>query len=290
MRREEIESTRGFRYAPDEDGCLQMRLRLRGAGGITFREGTKVYLDCVGVGHADTEAALPYSMWDGTSMATPIAAGCAAVIAKGMGESWQDGMPASNAARLCELVKACVTQDDFYTNRCAQRGRIDLGLLDGTGQLRLDEAAPVIGDALVEGDKVVVRGFASGADPGVLRIDGAVVATSSWTMEDDGTSSIRFDWPSQMRDGVKTVTVESVVSGKAADKYLLLEAPENVGQLYEGEISLKNLPFENGDAIIQMGAWTMCSSSCSRTRTRRAPTWPSAIWPKGRGAPARTFR
>ena len=45
---------------------------------------------------------------------------------------------------------------------------------------------------------------------------------------------------------------QPTISGKAADKYLLLEAPESIGQLYEEEISLEGLPFDAGDEIMQM--------------------------------------
>ena len=182
------------------------------------------YLDMIAVGKRDNGAFMPYCYMNGTSMATPCATGCAAIVSSTIDAS----SPAERAAGTVRTLKAAVRQAEGYVGFCKQNGQIDLNLLgSAVGLVPVIESARTVGDTLV-------LGGSNFSTSGTLLLGGEEVEVLSWS--DD---QIEVAWPEGLSSNLVPITVRAD-SGAEACRALILEAPEgtpNSALLYERDLA-----------------------------------------------------
>ncbi|MBR3235592.1 MAG: S8 family serine peptidase [Atopobiaceae bacterium] len=92
---------------------------------------TDMYIDQIAIGEPNNSGFLPYSYMNGTSMATPIVRGAAAIVSSGIDAS----SPAERAALTVQMLKSAVHQAPGYQGFCKQNGQLDLSLLSDAENL-----------------------------------------------------------------------------------------------------------------------------------------------------------
>lgn len=215
-------------YVTDSQGRKCIRLVISGSMqvesgnyGNTVR-GT-IYLDRIAIGKPGNAGFLPYQYMNGTSMATPVVTGAAAVVSS----SIQGVSLAERASQTVELLKGTVHQADGYKDLCKQNGQIDLSFL--SGQVTL---TPVLNEATTQGNALVLRGTNFGAG-GTLTVNGTPIEAASWT-----DTTIMATWPAGLESGLIKLAVTSD-AGMKAQRAFMLEAPASAGAsatLYERDL------------------------------------------------------
>lgn len=233
----ELAQNAGAELAYTDDGELQLQLVLLRSS----PESSALYLDAVGVGAEGSTVA--YSFFDGTSMATPMAAGAAMVLAQ---QIPAEGTPAEQAAALAALVKATVRPVDAFADRCSSGGHVDLAYAQQPA-----ERTPVVSGARVETSadeaRIVVEGSYFGATEGTVMVGGLAADVLSWS-----DNAITVACPAGAKSGVLVVEV-TAANGRSGKKGFLLDIPQAPGsestQVFESVIPLPSAEIGFPDTV-----------------------------------------
>lgn len=234
----EIAEKAGAELVYTADGELQLQLVLLHD---SSESSDALYLDAVGVGAASSTVA--YSFFDGTSMATPMTAGAAMVLAQQVSA---EGTPAEQAADLAALVKATVRPVGAFSDRCSSGGHVDLAFAQQPA-----ERTPVVSSARVEpsadGTRIVVEGSSFGASEGTVTVGGLEADVISWS---EGAITVRC--PADAQSGVLVVEV-TAANGRTGKKGFLLDVPQAPGSegapVFENSIPLPSAEIGFPDTV-----------------------------------------
>ena len=239
----------GGKLAFTDDGKLQVKLTL-GRQGSSFERDDVLYLDAVGVGKEN--AAAPYQLQNGTSMAAPMATGAAMVLAERT-KANAPSSPADRAAALAALVKASVRPVDAFSDLCTSGGHVDLGLIP-------DQFTPVVSSAQVDSSTspahIIIGGSYFGNDEGTVTVAGKSAPVISWS-----DTSLTVKRPSTVKSGVLMIEV-TAKNNQTGKRGFLLELPDTpeaaATPLYEKTIPLPSVeegfsPYVLGGALAGLG-------------------------------------
>ncbi len=220
--------------ADSDDGYMLVSLMFE-TQSDSLSDDERVYLDCVGLG----STLAPYSLMNGTSMASPLAAAGAAICSTEIDR----GKPSSERAlELVSLLKSCTAQKSQFEGKCTSNGILDLSKLNDRS-----EAQPVItGTTLEEGEDanyIAIEGAYFGDSTGAVTVAGYPAQVVSWS-----GSSVKVEVPSEVTSGKREVVL-TTASGKSCRDTMVLRFTENVPEgdvpLFEESISLDGLDFAN---------------------------------------------
>ena len=220
--------------ANSDDGYMLVSLMFE-TQADSLSDDERVYLDCVGLGNTIA----PYSLMNGTSMASPLAAAGAAICSTKVDQS----KPASERAlELVSLLKSCTTQKSQFEGKCTSNGILDLSKLNNRS-----EAQPVIsGTTLEEGEDancIVIEGAYFGDSNGTVTVGGYPAQVASWS-----SSSVKVKVPDEVTSGKREVML-TTASGKSCRSTMVVRFTENPPEgdvpLFEESISLDGLEFAN---------------------------------------------
>ncbi len=227
--------------AGEDSGYLLMSVTFETQGDEPSDD-EKVYLDCVGLGSTLT----PYSLMNGTSMASPLAAAGAAICSTEVDQT----KPASERAlELVSLLQSCTTERSQFEGKCTSNGMLDLSKLGNTSEYQ-----PVMSSATLEegedANYVVVEGSYLGEAEGKVTIGGYAAQVVSW-----GSSSVKVKSPDEVTSGKREVVL-TTASGKSCRLTTVLRFTENPPEgdvpLFEESISLDGLDFASQVKSVQM--------------------------------------
>ncbi len=218
--------------ATSDDGYMLVSLMFE-TQADSLSDNERVYLDCVGLGNT----VAPYSLMNGTSMASPLAAASAAICSTKVDRS----KPASERAlELVSLLKSCTTQKSEFEDKCTSGGILDLSKLSDRSQ-----AQPVISGATLEegegANYIVVEGACFGDSKGTVTIGGYSAQVVSWS-----SSSVKVEVPGEVTSGKREVVL-TTASGKSYSNTMVVRFTESLPEgdvpLFEEPISLDGLGF-----------------------------------------------
>ncbi len=224
----------GDQSASEDSGYLLVPLMFQTQGDEPSDD-EKVYLDCVGLGNT----LAPYSLMNGTSMASPLAAAGAAICSTEVDRS----KPASERSlELVSLLQSCTTERSQFEGKCTSNGTLDLSKLDNRS-----EAQPVISSATLEegedANYVVVEGSYFGETKGEVTIGGYAAQVVGWS-----SFSVKVKVPDEVTSGKREVVL-TTASGKSCRLTTVLRFTENPPEgdvpLFEESISLQGADFAN---------------------------------------------
>ena len=213
--------------ASSDDGYMLVSLMFE-TQADSLSDDERVYLDCVGLG----STVAPYSLMNGTSMASPLAAASAAICSTKVDRS----KPASERAlELVSLLKSCTTQKSEFEGKCTSGGILDLSKLSDRSK-----AQPVISGATLEegegANYIVVEGACFGDNKGTVTVGGYSAQIVSWS-----GSSVKVEVPSEVTSGKREVVL-TTASGKSCSNTMVVRFTENPPEgdvpLFEESISL----------------------------------------------------
>lgn len=133
----------------------------------------EVYLDAIGIG-AEKQ---PYAFLSGTSMATPAAAGAAAVIASRHHDEL-NGMDSDSAKKLASLVRSSVRPNASLAGKTSTGGIIDL-TVDEQNASPAEMPGPDITDLTLTGRTVTITGTDFGETKGNVKVSKYVLGAPS---------------------------------------------------------------------------------------------------------------
>ncbi|MBR2707100.1 MAG: S8 family serine peptidase [Mogibacterium sp.] len=142
----------------------------------------EVYFDAIGIG----DEKQPYAFMSGTSMATPAAAGAAAVIASRHHDELT-GMDSASAKKLASLVRSSVRPNASLAGKTSTGGIIDL-TVDEKDNARAETPGPDITDLTISGRTVTLTGANFGETGGSVKVGKYVLGAPS----DAGSSVTRW--------------------------------------------------------------------------------------------------
>ena len=217
-----------IKYVTDSQGRNCIRLRISGTMNIEHSDPEDIkdvtlYIDRIAIGGRGNAGFLPYQYMNGTSMATPVVTGAAAVVSSNV----YGASLAERASQTVTLLKGTVHQADGYLGLCKQNGQIDLSFIGGSYQ-----TVPVIKSAQANGNTIVVNGTNFGSS-GFLTIDGIEASVTSWS-----DAQIVAMWPYDLESGLIHLSV-TASTGTVAQRAFILEASENVAvsaSVYERDL------------------------------------------------------
>ena len=134
----------------------------------------EVYLDAIGIG-AEKQ---PYVFLSGTSMATPAAAGAAAVITSRHNNELEGMEPAASAKKLASLVRSSVRPNASLAGKTSTGGIIDL-TVDENNTSPAEIPGPDITDLTVSGKTVILTGSDFGETKGNVKVSKYVLGAPS---------------------------------------------------------------------------------------------------------------
>ena len=225
------EMEQDFGYVTDSQGnnCIRLMISFRPYD-ATYEPDipidTDMYIDQIAIGRRDNTGFMPYCYMTGTSMATPIVTGAAAIVS-----STVDAEPEERAAQTVRLLKGAVRQTDSYRGFCKQNGQLDLSLLGSASEL-----VPVIESASVSGDTLTVSG-AYLSEGGTLLVGGRETEVLSWSDKE-----VEVRWPKDLASGLIPIVVRTT-SGAETCRAFVLQAPEGTparATLYERDLTPAN--------------------------------------------------
>ena len=199
-----------------------------------YSSSDKLYIDSVGVG----SRLVPYEFMSGTSMAGPMVAGAVAELAA--------ENPGLSGDELATLAKSKVRKnDELSLGYTTEGGVIDLGATTAASP------SPVVSDAYIDGEDIVIRGAYFGNSIGVLKMDKYSVGMQPETIYEstkDSSLQANVDWSddeirvkySDSFRGVMCINVgvgETAEKSKYSCKHVLLGRSTNI---FEEE-----LPYDN---------------------------------------------
>lgn len=223
----------GFAYHTDPDGSgyIVMALMYLTSSDYQPQDSEYVYLDCVGLGNCT----VPYAYMSGTSMASPLVAGAAAVASTRVDSSLS---PSERALEVVSLINGCTTQRSEYEGTCTSGGYLDCSSIDNASSRH-----PVIDSVAVEGtgesSGLVVLGTSFGDEEGALAIDGIEAPVCEWS-----AGKVRAARPNGITSGKHLVKL-TMAAGKTCSKTCVIEFSDVPGDipLFEKEISLEGATF-----------------------------------------------
>ena len=139
---------------------------------VVSGEVEEIYLDAIGIG-AERQ---PYAFLSGTSMATPAAAGAAAVIAS-RHKNELTGMNAASAKKLASLVRSSVRPNASLAGKTSTGGIIDL-TVDENKTPPAETPGPDITDLTLSGKTVTLTGSYFG-ETGSVKVSKYVLGAAS---------------------------------------------------------------------------------------------------------------
>lgn len=149
-----------------------------------------VYVDAMGLG--DASKAIPFEYFNGTSMATPAAAGAAALLGSQYNES---------GAALAARVVGSVTKYDAFADKCVSGGMVNVSQAN---------PYPVLNRVVDQGETVVVDGyFFDGARSAKIGgMDAEIVADDPDTVSaTEGGSTVTLKKPEGFEGGTAEVSL-----------------------------------------------------------------------------------
>ncbi|MDO4403875.1 MAG: S8 family serine peptidase [Atopobiaceae bacterium] len=183
---------------------------------------TDMYIDQIAIGGPNNSGFLPYSYMNGTSMATPIVTGAAAIVSSGIDAS----SPAERAALTVQMLKGAVHQAPGYQGFCKQNGQLDLSLLSDAENL-----IPEIESAQVVGDTLVVLGNFFGSQ-GKLLLGDDEANVLSWAED-----AIEVALSAGLKSGLIPVTVRTGEGAEVCRAFIIEIPSETGGGLYEDDLT-----------------------------------------------------
>lgn len=200
-------------YPYDTTKALNLRLQfyrivndhLEAVGFETTDASPVVSVDDLGVGKTLT----PYAYANGTSMASPVVAGIAALVA-----TKYPGETERNIAR----IKGGVNRDDSAVNGITEAS-VSMGYVDAAKSVT-DKVVPVLNSLSYENGKATLKGYFFGS-PGTVTIGGTAVSVDKW--EDE---TIAFTVPDSVT-GYQEITVTT--NGGQVGRNFFTITPDTVG-------------------------------------------------------------
>ena len=167
-----------YKWSHDGKGYVVAKVGIGAKAGVSpaATDSTKLYVDNVSVGGANSCVGANMVM-AGTSMATPAATGCVAIVAKDepANATLTDNQLEQLAReRKAKLLAAVDYDEENLGKLCRTGGRLNLH-----GQSTFEKKAPLITRAEAVGETLAINGFFFG-EGGVLEIDGEEVEVDSW--------------------------------------------------------------------------------------------------------------
>ena len=142
-------------------------------------------LDDVGFG----KQASDYFYSDGTSMATPVVTGIAALLSTKFGA---DQRNAERASEICARIKGGVNRTDAQAD--LENASISNGFVDAGAAFDDAQCVPVLNDLKIEGGQATLTGYFFGDKGGTVSIGGQNAATTQWA-----DKSITFTLPADVK-------------------------------------------------------------------------------------------
>ena len=202
----------------------------------TLVPGTLV-IDSIGLG-SDT---VPYTYLDGTSMATPAAAGAAAVLA-GAGLAEVEDDPAKSAEKLAALLRAAAEPNAAYEGLCSTGGSVSVD-----NALVEDDLGPAITAVADAGGEVKVQGYFM-PEGTAVSLDGAPAEVTGRLELGDGKAELTVQKPAGFAGG--QVVVRAEANGKHSKQ--LADFGERTDTVYYDQTGL---PVPEG--LDERGAWQL---------------------------------
>ena len=180
---------------------------------------------------------LPYKFMSGTSMATPVVAGEAAIL--------RSKFKNENAEKIAARIVGSVDRHESHKNRCISGGIVNL-----TKALTEDgsQTAPVLFEAKEENNIITIDGYFFGSENGTVTIDGENAEVISWNDNRITVSTPKgFVNGDKLVEVVKTSGEESLRAGhkrfklgSSKNRFNMLEAPEEFSDYLVGSMTALN--------------------------------------------------
>ncbi|MEG0477223.1 MAG: S8 family serine peptidase [Raoultibacter sp.] len=206
----------------------------------------ELYFDNISIGNQT----VGYEFMNGTSMATPLVTGAAAVQATRIKQAASAPQSKAERARLlAATLKGSVVSYDAFKGFCTSGGHVSLD----------PQAAmtPVINSAQVSGGvgsaRIALSGFFFGPAPGSVSIAGVQAPVESWS-----ENEVVVQCPSQIKAGVHEIQL-AASNTQTSRKTLALDIPPDPSKdmtLFEDTITLPHKGFaekSQGNKMIGLG-------------------------------------
>lgn len=221
-----LEQETGCSIAYTESDQMVLRINLVRVNGVLTSADT-LYIDSVGVG----KSLVPYEYMDGTSMATPMATGAAAVLAAEESVATDDEERAAAARQRAARLSGSVTypETNAFEDTCVSGGSLDLA--------ERDNPIPVLSGAIVEDTRLLISGYFFGGGTGTVTVGGTAADVVSW-----GETSIEIICPEDVASGIVDISVTNDTFQVGRRSFLLEISADITTPLFEESLQFPDDP------------------------------------------------